>query len=52
MDQIYLAPTAIIDSDSKPIIEYAREVVDKANDPVERAVKLYYAVRDGIRYSP
>ena len=52
MDQIYLEPTAIIDSDSKPIIEHAREVVDEANNPVERAVKLYYAVRDGIRYDP
>ena len=52
MDQIYLAPTDIIDSDSKPIIEYAREVVDKANNPVEQAVKLYYVVRDGIRYDP
>jgi transglutaminase-like putative cysteine protease len=52
MDPIYLEPTAIIDSDSKPIIEHAREVVDKANNPVEQAVKLYYAVRDGIRYDP
>ena len=49
MDQIYLKPTAIIDSDSKPIIEHAMGVVDEANNPVERAVKLYYAVRDGIR---
>jgi transglutaminase-like putative cysteine protease len=52
MDQIYLKPTAIIDSDSKPIIEHARGVVDEADKPVERAVKLYYAVRDGIRYDP
>jgi transglutaminase-like putative cysteine protease len=52
MDQIYLAPTDIIDSDSKPIIEYARGVVDKANNPLEQAVKLYYAVRDEIRYYP
>jgi transglutaminase-like putative cysteine protease len=53
MDQIYLEPTAIIDSDSKPIIEHARGVVvDEADKPVEQAVKLYYAVRDGIRYDP
>lgn len=52
MEQIYLAPTDIIDSDSRPIIEYAREVVDKAKNPLEQAVKLYYAVRDGIRYYP
>jgi transglutaminase-like putative cysteine protease len=52
MNQIYLAPTDIIDSDSKAIIEHAREVVDEAKNPVEQAVKLYYAVRDGIRYDP
>jgi transglutaminase-like putative cysteine protease len=52
MDKIYLEPTAIIDSDSKPIIEHAREVVDEADKPIERAIKLYYAVRDGVRYNP
>ena len=52
MDQTYLEPTDIIDSDSKPIVEHARRVVDEADKGVERAVKLYYAVRDGIRYDP
>ena len=52
MDQLYLAPTGIIDSDSKTIIEFAREVVDKAKSQTEQAVMLYYAVRDGIRYDP
>ena len=52
MDQIYLEPTAIIDSDSKPIIEHTREIINKTNNPIEQAVKLYYAVRDGIRYDP
>ena len=52
MDQIYLEPTDIIDSDSKSIIEHAKRVVDETINPVEQAVKLYYAVRDGIRYDP
>ena len=52
MDQIYLEPTDIIDSNSKPIIEHARGMVDETDKPIERAVKLYYAVRDGIRYDP
>jgi transglutaminase-like putative cysteine protease len=52
MDQTYLEPTDIIDSNSEPIIEHASEVVDKAYNPVEQAVKLYYAVRDEIRYDP
>ena len=56
MDQIdekYLSPTAIIDSDHRQIIEHARDTVGEGcEDPVEMAVKLYYAVRDGIWYDP
>lgn len=50
--QIYLTPTRIIDSDHKEVRDYAQQVVGKSNDPVERAVKLYLAVRDGILYDP
>ncbi|MBW2055487.1 MAG: transglutaminase, partial [Deltaproteobacteria bacterium] len=47
MDKKYLNPTAIIDSDHKTIIEYANDtVIHAGEDPVEKAVKLYYAVRD------
>jgi transglutaminase-like putative cysteine protease len=53
MDKKYLGPTAIIDSDHKTIIEYAFDTVRHAGeDPVEKAVKLYYAVRDDIWYDP
>ena len=53
MDKKYLSPTAIIDSDNKIIIEYANDtVVDAGQDPIKKAVKLYYAVRDGIWYDP
>lgn len=48
----YLNPTAIIDSDHPRVREYAREVAGDAQDPVEQAVRIYYAVRDGIRYNP
>ncbi len=48
----YLQPTPIIDSDHPEIVAYANRVVDKARGPVEQAVKLYYAVRDGIWYDP
>jgi len=48
-----LSPTAIIDSDNEGIIKYAMDAVrDSGEDPVARAVKLYYAVRDSIRYDP
>lgn len=53
VDEKYLNPTAIMDSDNERIIEYGRVTVGgDGKDPVERAVKLYYAVRDGIWYDP
>jgi transglutaminase-like putative cysteine protease len=48
----YLSPTAIIDSNHPLVQEYARRAADGATDPVAVAVKLYLAVRDGIRYDP
>jgi transglutaminase-like putative cysteine protease len=49
----YLTATAIIDSDSKIIIDYAMSAIeDKDLQPVKKAVKLYYAVRDAIWYDP
>ena len=56
MDEINiecLSPTAIIDSDNETIIKYANDTVrDSDGDAISMAVKLYYAVRDGIRYDP
>lgn len=53
MDKKYLSPTSIIDSDHEKIVEYASETVSDVNgDPVDNAVKLYYAVRDDIWYDP
>ena len=49
----YLFPTDIIDSDHQAVRDYAMTAVKgAADDPVDRAVKLYYAVRDGIWYDP
>ena len=51
--QKYLSPTAIIDSDHNMVIDYAMAAVNNAaDDPIEKAVKLYYAVRDAIWYDP
>ncbi len=50
--QEYLEPTAVIDSDHPVVKDYAARAADGAKDPVERAIKLYLAVRDGIRYDP
>jgi len=53
IDPAYLRPTAILDSDHPTIAEFVeRTVDDPAADPLARAVKLYYAVRDDIRYDP
>jgi len=51
-DNRYLAPTAILDSDNSAIVQYALETIGNERDPVKQAVRLYYAVRDGIRYDP
>jgi len=49
----YLKPTKIIDSDSEAIVAYARDAVkDAGQDPISKAVRLYYAVRDAIWYDP
>ena len=49
----YLLPTLIIDNDHATVVAYAREVIKEDDaDPVSKAVKLYYAVRDVIWYDP
>lgn len=48
----YLLPTAMIDSDHKEVIRFGKEKIKNLKDPVEKAVKIYYAVRDGIWYDP
>jgi transglutaminase-like putative cysteine protease len=46
-----LAPTALIDSDHPEVVAFAARHARGADDR-ERAVALYYAVRDGFRYDP
>src|SRR5512139_3420381 len=48
----YLTPTSIIDSAHKLVRDFAMETIDGSKDPVERAAKLYLAVRDNILYDP
>ncbi|MDA7085812.1 transglutaminase family protein [Pseudomonas sp. SA3-5] len=48
----YLQPGRFIDSDHPALIEFAEASRGGSGDPVEQAVRLYYAVRDGIRYNP
>jgi transglutaminase-like putative cysteine protease len=47
-----LAPTPTIDSDHPAVASFARAHANESEDPRTRAVQLYYAVRDGVRYDP
>ncbi len=45
-------PTHFIDSDHPDVIAFARTAAGDAATPTEQAVRLFYAVRDGLRYDP
>jgi transglutaminase-like putative cysteine protease len=47
-----LTPTWFIDSDSPQVEAFALEATGGATEPVEQAIKLFHAVRDGFRYDP
>jgi len=51
MDE-FLRPGRFIDSDAESVVTFACQAVGAERDPVARAVALYYAVRDGIVYTP
>lgn len=48
----YLKPTEFFDFDVDAVRDFAAEAVRGAETTKEKAVRLYYAVRDGIRYDP
>ncbi len=51
MTDATLSPTATLDSDHPDVVAFARRH-DPGGSVRERAVALYYAVRDGFRYDP
>jgi len=51
-DPIYLQPTPSIDADHPGVVAFATETVEGATTATDKAVVLFYAVRDGIRYTP
>ncbi len=48
----FLGPAEYIDSDAETIVAFARQACADAADDIAKAVRLYYAVRDGIVYTP
>ena len=49
--EIYLGSTVIIESSHPAIVETARKVTEGCGNDRERAVKLFYFVRDSIHYN-
>ncbi|MEE9914095.1 MAG: transglutaminase family protein [Deltaproteobacteria bacterium] len=52
MNEAFLTPTEFIDCDSPVIRDFAEKATAGAVTPREKAVQLYYAVRDRIYYDP
>lgn len=50
--QEYLQPTEFLDFDRKSVREFADKNTVGAKSEKEKAVALYYAVRDGFQYNP
>jgi transglutaminase-like putative cysteine protease len=50
--QRFLEPGVFIDSAHPAVVAFGREAVGASTDPLERVCRLYYAVRDNIRYDP
>jgi transglutaminase-like putative cysteine protease len=50
--EIYLRPTRFIDSDNPRVIAFAQAKTSADITTAQKAVSLYYAVRDGILYDP
>jgi transglutaminase-like putative cysteine protease len=48
---LYVRPTPTIEADHPAIVEFSRQY-GIGDNPIAKAVALYYAVRDGIRYDP
>ncbi len=49
---VCLEPAEYVDSGAPNIVAFARKVCEGATDDIARAVRLYYAIRDGIVYTP
>ncbi|MGH9765444.1 MAG: transglutaminase-like domain-containing protein [Blastocatellia bacterium] len=48
----FIRPTETIESSHPAVVEFARLHSEGSDSDVERAVRLYYAVRDRVRYDP
>jgi transglutaminase-like putative cysteine protease len=51
-EENFLSPGSFVDSDHPKVIEYAEAHVGPGGTDMEKALSLFHAVRDGIRYDP
>jgi transglutaminase-like putative cysteine protease len=49
---VYLRPTYFIDSDHPDVIAFAQAAAGDAGSDIDRAIRIFYAVRDQIKYDP
>jgi transglutaminase-like putative cysteine protease len=49
---LWRRPTAFVDSNAPSIVAFARAAAGRSRDARDRAIALYYAVRDGVTYTP
>jgi transglutaminase-like putative cysteine protease len=50
--ETFLTAAEYVDSAAPSIVAFARRICEGAPDDVTKAVRLYYAIRDGIVYTP
>jgi len=48
----YLQPTEFLDFDNQTVKDFAEKNTVGATSDTEKAIKLYYAVRDSFQYNP
>jgi transglutaminase-like putative cysteine protease len=51
-DPRYLTPAEFVDSDHPAIITFARETAGATGTELDKVLRLFHAIRDGIRYDP
>ncbi|MDP6172941.1 MAG: transglutaminase family protein [Rhodospirillales bacterium] len=51
-EEEFLSPASFVDSDHPKVMEFAEAHKGPGTTDMERALSLFYAVRDGIRYDP
>ncbi|MDP6343856.1 MAG: transglutaminase family protein [Alphaproteobacteria bacterium] len=48
----YLKPGVYVDSDHPDVIAFAKQAAGTDGSDLEKAVRIFYAIRDGFRYNP